>query len=102
LSELTTTVQSNSNLPSGIILEQNYPNPFNPSTTIRFTLPQSGPVSLEVFSAFGEHITTLIAEDLAAGTHQTEWDAHSLPGGVYLYRLQAGASVETRSSILIK
>jgi hypothetical protein len=57
---------------------------------------------MEVFSALGEHVATLISEDLSAGTHQTEWDAHSLPGGVYLYRLQSGAHVETRSSILIK
>ncbi|MBK6418053.1 MAG: T9SS type A sorting domain-containing protein [Ignavibacteria bacterium] len=80
LSELTTTVENNSSHPSSIVLEQNYPNPFNPSTTIRFTLPHSGPVSVEVFSALGEHVATLISEDLSAGTHQTEWDAHSLLG----------------------
>ncbi|MBK7032465.1 MAG: T9SS type A sorting domain-containing protein [Ignavibacteria bacterium] len=102
MSELITSVESQSSHPSSIVLEQNYPNPFNPSTIIRFTLPHSGPVSLEVFSAFGEHVATLISENLSAGTHQTEWDAHGLPGGVYFYRLQSGASVETRSSILIK
>ena len=30
-------------------LEQNDPNPFNPTTTIPFSVPEAGPVRLEVF-----------------------------------------------------
>ncbi|MFA7288549.1 MAG: hypothetical protein WC055_06675, partial [Melioribacteraceae bacterium] len=35
-------------LPETFALEQNYPNPFNPETTIRFSLPKSGNVSMKV------------------------------------------------------
>jgi len=72
-------------------LLQNYPNPFNPATTITFALPVKSFVSLKIFDALGREVTTLLNEELLAGTYSKQWDASGLPSGVYFYRLVANA-----------
>ncbi|GIV57797.1 MAG: hypothetical protein KatS3mg042_0710 [Rhodothermaceae bacterium] len=79
-----------------------YPNPFNPSTELRFTLTQPGPVRLQVFDALGRHVATLAEGHRPAGTHRVTWQADHRPGGLYLIRLEAGGQVLTRSLLLIK
>ena len=40
-------------LPQTIYLSQNYPNPFNPSTTIKFSIPNSQFAILKVYDILG-------------------------------------------------
>ena len=47
-------------LPDRFALEGNYPNPFNPSTTIPFTLPESGTVRLEVYNSIGQRVRQML------------------------------------------
>ncbi|MGI0009983.1 MAG: T9SS type A sorting domain-containing protein, partial [Nitrosopumilaceae archaeon] len=68
--------------PTSFSLEQNYPNPFNPGTTIQFSLPRSGYVTLKVYNTLGAEVATLVAENLSAGRHAVEWNANGLAGGV--------------------
>lgn len=83
-------------------LNQNYPNPFNPSTTIKFAIPQSEFVTIKVYDILGKEITTLINEELNAGSHTKIWDAKNLSSGVYFYKLQAGKFSETKKMILVR
>jgi hypothetical protein len=83
-------------------LSQNYPNPFNPNTNIQFALPQSGHVTLEIFSVTGERVDVLISEVLNAGKYNYEWNASKLTSGIYFYKLNAGSFVETKKLILLK
>lgn len=83
-------------------LEQNYPNPFNPGTIIRFSLPQSSFVTLEIFNTLGESLGKLVSEDLSAGTYNYDWDGTGLTSGIYFYKIQAGDFVEIKKMILIK
>jgi hypothetical protein len=90
-------------LTHGFELLQNYPNPFNPQTTITFTLPQTGHVTLQVCDLLGREVVTLVDhESLAAGAHDVSFDASHLSSGVYFYRLQADGIARTKQMVLIK
>jgi hypothetical protein len=83
-------------------LSENYPNPFNPSTTIEFSLPKAGFVTLKIYTILGAEVATLVAEDRPAGAFSVRWDASGMPSGVYFYRLTAGDFVQTRRALLVK
>jgi photosystem II stability/assembly factor-like uncharacterized protein len=86
-------------------LFQNYPNPFNPSTKIKFDLPAGDRytnVSLKVYSVLGNEVTTLVNEQLKAGTYEVEWDASNYASGVYYYKLIATDYTETKKMVLLK
>ncbi len=78
------------------------PNPSRDETEIVFRLPGARPVTLEVFAADGRLVRTLAGgRRLPAGEHRVVWDGRDDGGarvgsGVYLYRLKAGDSIETR------
>jgi hypothetical protein len=101
LSEMVTSVkEAQTSLPDGYSLQQNYPNPFNPSTTIRFSLPKSGYITLKVYDIVGREVETLVDGDRAAGGYSVEWTPDNLASGVYLYRLEAGSFTETKKLVL--
>lgn len=89
-------------LPTEYNVAQNYPNPFNPSTTIKYSIPQSSNVIIKVFDVLGNEVVTLVSEEKPSGTYELNWNAANLPSGVYFYRLQAGSFVETKKMILLK
>jgi hypothetical protein len=83
-------------------LDQNYPNPFNPTTTIRFSIPTSEHVTVEVYTITGQVISTLVNEVRPAGWHSVNFDASDLSSGVYLYRLITPSQVITKKMLLMK
>jgi hypothetical protein len=87
---------------TSVFLGANYPEPFNPMTTIHVGLPAPADVSLQVYDRTGRLIETLMNGPRAAGVHRAVFDGSDLPSGVYLYRLQAGDVVETRSMVLLR
>jgi ABC-type uncharacterized transport system substrate-binding protein len=64
-------------------LEQNYPNTFNSSTNIRFMVQNDGHTTLIVFDILGKEITTLVNEQLTAGSYDTTFKASALASGLY-------------------
>lgn len=89
-------------LPTNYSLEQNYPNPFNPTTTIRFAIPKDEMVSLKVYNVLGQEVSTLVNQNLKAGSYAFDFDASKLTSGVYFYTIQAGKFNETRKMLLLK
>jgi hypothetical protein len=88
--------------PQRIRLFQNYPNPFNPTTTIRFDLPESSEVKLDLYSVDGRKVATLVNSQLSDGRHQVELDASNLASGVYFYTLSAGGRLLTQKLTVVK
>lgn len=96
-----------SSIPEGFSLMQNYPNPFNPSTTIRYSIPETGNVNLTVYDALGRQIENLINEKVSAGVYETVFNASGLNSGVYFYRMDftgenGSVSSQSKRLMLIK
>jgi len=89
-------------IPRGYSLSQNYPNPFNPSTVISFSLPCRSFVSLKIFDVLGREVSTIVSEEMPAGSYSRQWNAENMTSGVYFYRLQAGAFTETKKFVLLR
>jgi len=83
-------------------LAQNYPNPFNPSTSIKYSIPESGNIRLSVFNIVGEEVAVLAEGFSQAGSFEVTFDASNLSTGVYLYKLQSANSVQTKKMMLLK
>jgi len=100
---VATSVQDEkADIPATYELGANYPNPFNPSTVIRYQLPESSHVRLEVFEITGRRVATLVDSHHREGRYQTTFDASSLASGIYIYRIKAGDYVQTRQMVLVK
>jgi hypothetical protein len=98
-----TDVQENSaGMTRKFFVNQNYPNPFNPSTTIQFGLPKTTFVTIKVYNIMGQEVETLFTGNKSAGVHTLHFDASSFSSGVYLYRIQAGSSVEVKRMLFVK
>ena len=89
-------------LPSAYQLSQNYPNPFNPETRIEFSIVEGGAVRLTVYDILGREVAALVNEPMPPGRYRVNWSAGTLPTGVYFYRLQSGAFMETKKLLLLK
>lgn len=86
----------------GYRLCQNVPNPFNPSTEISFSLAEASQVRLEVYNIAGQRLATVATGFYSAGEHSVTFDGSGLASGIYMYRLEAGAFVETKKMVLLK
>ncbi len=89
-------------LPTEYALQQNYPNPFNPTTTIRYQIPKSGHVTLNVYNALGQKVAELLNRTQQAGFYSVQIDARQFASGVYFYKLVSGKFLQMRKMLLLK
>ncbi|MFY0683006.1 MAG: lamin tail domain-containing protein [Balneola sp.] len=83
-------------------LEQNYPNPFNPTTSIKYSVGKTGPVTITIYNVMGQKVAEILNATQTAGSYQLTWDAAAQASGIYYYRLTAPGQVLTRQMTLIK
>ncbi|UCC78687.1 MAG: M20/M25/M40 family metallo-hydrolase, partial [Candidatus Zixiibacteriota bacterium] len=102
LDSASTLVHDYDYLPRETLLAYHYPNPFNASMTIKYSLPQSSDIRIDIYDLLGRHIETLLNEYQQAGEHKVTWHADRLPSGAYFYRFQTEYYIETRKMVLMK
>ncbi len=83
-------------------LEQNYPNPFNPKTIIKYSLPKSGFVKINVYDILGNEIAALTNEVKEAGTYNVTFDGSFLSSGIYICRINCLNFNKSIKMMLIK
>ena len=95
-------VKKEEGLPTEYSLSQNYPNPFNPTTTIKYSIPNSNLVNVKVYNLRGELVTQLLNEVQSAGNYSVSFNATSLASGTYIYQLVSGEFRISKKMLLIK
>lgn len=103
----TTAVPTENVSAARLFLAQNVPNPFRTDTQIRFDLPRTESVQLDIFDVTGRRARALVSQTLPPGSHRIEWDGRGdhgqpLSSGVYYYRLNAGSETVQRKLVLLQ
>jgi hypothetical protein len=104
--EPTNTFETDISIPAHYSLK-NFPNPFNPETSIRFSLPVSGKVKLEIFNIKGQKVITLTDKDYPAGEHILFWSGRTsentpVSSGIYFCQLITEKKTMTKKIMLLK
>lgn len=83
------------------VYAQAVPNPFSDHSVIRYSLKDAGSVTLEIFTAGGQKVSTLVDGVKDSGHHQEVFDAANLPSGIYYFRLQTAEGHATGKLIRV-
>ena len=91
----STTAESHKDvLPETFTLQSVYPNPFNPSTTIRYSIPETGSVIVKVYDLSGREVSTLADRVMPAGYHSLSWNPeYTVAAGFYIVQIINGGQV---------
>ena len=79
-----------------------YPNPFNPATTISFSIPEFGLVTITAYDLTGRKLETLTNMTLNPGIYKIDWNASSYPSGVYLINMESSNFLQVKKVVLLK
>ena len=96
LSSVLTGLDALMMVPGTALLAANYPNPVRDETTIPFSLPAAGHVSLSVHDLVGRRILRVLDAHFDAGTHAVTVSLGRLPPGPYVVRLLTAAGMQSR------
>lgn len=67
------------------VLNQNFPNPFNPSTSISYSIPIPGFITLKIYDLLGREVHTLVNEFQKPGNHIVKFNVKNLSSYMYIY-----------------
>ena len=95
-------VKTEIEIPTEYSLSQNYPNPFNPTTTINYSIKNSGLVSLNVYNIKGELVSELVNKAQSVGNYSVNFDASKLSSGTYIYELKNNENRIAKKMLLLK
>ena len=79
-----------------------YPNPFNPATTISFSIPEFGLVTITAYDFTGRKLKTLANITLNTGNYKIDWKTSSYTSGVYLINMESSNFIQVQKVVLLK
>jgi PKD repeat protein len=96
-------IVNNISVVKDFLLSQNYPNPFNPSTTIEFSIPKDGLVSLIAYDITGKEVKKILSNIYYnSGNHKLQFNGYGLSSGIYFYTLYFnGERKDTKKMVLV-
>jgi hypothetical protein len=77
---------------AGVLSLSNHPNPFKGYTTVSYSLPFKGMVTLELRDMLGSLMKTMVQELQPAGSHSLKLDAGTMSQGVYILTVRLTGS----------
>ena len=99
---MSISVNDETSIANNFHISQLYPNPFNPVLQIKFDIPWSRVTQIDILNIAGNKIETIHTGFLQSGSHEMNWNAESMPSGVYLVSLKSGDQSLTQKVALLK
>jgi hypothetical protein len=83
------------------------PNPFTQTTTLKYYLAETGPVTINVYDATGRLVRKLLSDERDSGHGRVDWDGRNDNGvrvsaGIYFARLVTAGAVRTQRMITLE
>ena len=90
-----------------VLSVSNYPNPFNPRTTVSYTVPSRGVVTVTIYDTRGARVLTLFNGERDAGAYRVDWDGRTegaayAASGVYFARIEHASGTRSKKMVLLK
>jgi len=107
INNFSTVLNDKKKKSADFVLTSNCPNPFNPTTTISYSIPANSYVRIIVYNLLGEHVATLVDQELPSGNHSIKWDARDKYGarvanGTYIYQIKANGFMKYHKMLLLQ
>lgn len=84
-------------------LSQNYPNPAKNSTTIGFSLTESGRINIQLYNMTGAVVQNILANEFYnSGYHEVSVPVSNLSPGIYVYVMQVAGRQLSKKMIVAK
>ncbi len=89
-------------IPGNLELNQNSPNPASGTTSITFSVLESGNTSIIIYDFMGNEIKTLVDNFLPQGQHTVNFQVNELAAGVYYYIMRTPSNILYKNMLITR
>ncbi len=79
-----------------------YPNPVTTTSTVNYTVPAEGNVTIKLYDAIGNEVSTIVNANQKAGSASAELNVSNLTTGTYLVKINANGYNAVRTITVVK
>ncbi|MBN2281816.1 MAG: T9SS type A sorting domain-containing protein [Candidatus Marinimicrobia bacterium] len=99
-------IETEEKTPDSFQLYQNYPNPFNPGTWIKFHIPETQKVKIDIYNLLGQKVKNLSNKTYQPGEAKIYWNGTNNQGslvsaGIYLYVMETKNGITSKKMLLL-